>query len=73
MSGHMDPTRITTRELSRASIRKKVKDISVSRISDDWTFGFPAYSRRDPPPNVSSDFTLFDFGSVLLILLMFSV
>ena len=62
MSGHLDPTRITTHELSRASIRKKVKDISASRISDDWEWGFPPYSRRDPAPIVSSDFTTSDFG-----------
>ncbi|KAM0883495.1 hypothetical protein ACQ4PT_031599 [Festuca glaucescens] len=50
MSGHLDPTRITTRELSRASIRKKVKDISASRITDDWEWGLLPYSRRDPAP-----------------------
>ncbi|KAM0890908.1 hypothetical protein ACQ4PT_026751 [Festuca glaucescens] len=50
MSGHLDPTRIMTRELSRASIRQKVKDISASQITDDLEWGLPPYSRKDPAP-----------------------
>ena len=70
MSGHLDPTRITTQELSRASIRIKVKDISSSRIADDWEWGLPPYSRRDATPIVSSDFSISDSRSVLVIVLM---
>ena len=36
MSGHLDPTRTSTVELDKAQIRKRVKAIARTRMTEEW-------------------------------------
>ena len=53
MSGHLDPTRTSTFELTKAAIRWRVKAIATVRMSEKWTWGLEPYSRSNLPPAVS--------------------
>ena len=55
MSGPLDPTRITTVELTNAEIRKKVKAIASTKMPVDWQWGMRPYDRQNLPPVVSAD------------------
>ena len=46
MSGPLDPTRITTVELTNAEIRKKVKAIASTKMSVDWQWGMSPTTDR---------------------------
>ena len=54
MSGHLDPTRTSTFELTKEAIRWRVKAIATVRMSEKWTWGLEPYSRSNPPPAVSN-------------------
>ena len=44
MSGRLDPNRITTIELPKPDIRKKVKAICLTQMVDEWEWGLEPYS-----------------------------
>jgi hypothetical protein len=50
MSGPLDPTRITTFELSAKDIVLKVKAIAQTKMTDDWEWDMEPFSRDNPPP-----------------------
>ena len=52
-SGRLDPNRITTIELPKPDIRKKVKAICLTQMVDEWEWGMEPYSRDRLPPAVS--------------------
>ena len=52
-SGRLDPSRMTTIELTKAQVRLRVKAIAESSMTDDWEWGIPPYDRENPPPIVS--------------------
>ena len=53
MSGHRDPSRMCTREMSRAEVANMVNHIANCELGEDWQFGKEPYSRAKPPPVVS--------------------
>ena len=67
MSGRFDPTRITTKLLSKLAIAYRANSVSELTLGEDWTWGKQAYSRESPPETVSSP------ASLLGWLLFFSV
>ena len=54
MSGHRDPCRLSTKEMSAAEVANLVNEISDLKLEGSWQFGKQPYSRADPPPAVSS-------------------
>ena len=52
-SSRLDPNRITTIELAKPDIRKKVKAICATPMEDNWEWGLEPYSRVHLPPAVS--------------------
>ena len=50
MSGRHDPNRMTTVELSKAEVRKRVKAIAKTNLADNWLWGKIPYSRDYPVP-----------------------
>ena len=52
-SGRLDPNRITTIELPKPDVRKKVKAICNTQMEDNWEWGLEPYSRANLPPAVS--------------------
>jgi hypothetical protein len=52
MSGPLDPTRISTFELSKSDVVVKVKAIAKTKMPIDWNWGLEPFSRANPPPNV---------------------
>ncbi|KAM0906964.1 hypothetical protein ACQ4PT_016440 [Festuca glaucescens] len=50
MSGPLDPTRITTVELTNAEIQKKVKAIASTKMLVDWQWSMRPYDRQNLPP-----------------------
>jgi hypothetical protein len=52
MSGPLDPTRITTFELTKSEVVVKVKDIVVTKMIDDWEWDLEPFSRANPPPDI---------------------
>jgi hypothetical protein len=50
LSGPLDPTRITTFELSNKDVVLKVKAIAQTKMSDDWEWDMEPFSRANPPP-----------------------
>ena len=50
MSGPLDPTRISTFELSKPDVVVKVKAIAKTKMSVDWKWGLEPFSRTNPPP-----------------------
>ena len=57
MSGHRDPSRLCTKEMSTAEVASMVNEISDLKMSEgDWRYGKRPYSRHNPPPAVSSSF-----------------
>ena len=53
MSGPLDPTRVSTRTLTKAQVKQRVKAIARSNMEDDWVWGVEPYERDRPAPNVS--------------------
>ena len=53
MSGPLDPTRISTVELDKAQIRRRIKAIARTRMTDEWEWGKEPHSRSNLPPKVS--------------------
>ena len=45
MSDHLDPTRTSRHELSRADVMKRVKAIASSDMEDKWTWKVKPYNR----------------------------
>ena len=54
MSGPLDPTRMSTVELDKGQIRRRVKSIARTRMTDEWEWGMEPYSRSNLPPAVSN-------------------
>ena len=53
MSGAMDPHRMSTFELSKESVYRRVKAIARTNMKGaDWTWGKEPYTRENPPPSV---------------------
>ena len=52
-SGRLDPNRITTIELPKPDICKKVKAICKTQMEETWEWGLEPYSRANLPPAVS--------------------
>jgi hypothetical protein len=55
MSGRHDPCRITTFELSKPEVYRRVKAISKTDLAEDWEWGRSPHDREDPAPDVSSE------------------
>jgi hypothetical protein len=56
MSGRHDPCRITTVELSRPQIYRRIKAVAKTRVAEsDWVWGKEPYDRANPAPLVSSN------------------
>ena len=53
MSGHFDPTRVSTCLLSKEQVKIRVKAIARSSMPAKWTWGVEPYDRDNLPPNVS--------------------
>ncbi|KAM0895907.1 hypothetical protein ACQ4PT_023559 [Festuca glaucescens] len=51
MSGPLDPTKISTFELSKPDVVVKVKAIAKTKMPVDWKSGLEPFSRANPPPN----------------------
>ena len=56
MSGHFDPSRLSTREMPHAEVSYMVNYISNFKLAEDWRYGKEPYSRANPPPVVSFSF-----------------
>jgi hypothetical protein len=41
---------MTTFELTKSKIRRKVKAIAKTDMPADWEWGLAPYHRKDPPP-----------------------
>ena len=56
MSGHRDPTRTTTVELTKEELYLRVKKIAkpVSMVDGDWTWGLEPYDRTRVAPKVKN-------------------
>ena len=54
MSGPLDPTRTSTIELNKAQIRKRVKAIARTKMTEEWEWGKEPHSRSNRPPQVSN-------------------
>jgi hypothetical protein len=52
MSGPLDPTQISTFELSKSDVVTKVMAIAKTKMPVDWEWGLKPFSRANPPPNV---------------------
>ena len=53
MSGAMDPNRMSTFELSKESIYRRVRAIARTEMKDgNWAWGKQPYDRENPPPSV---------------------
>ena len=52
-SGRLDPNRITTIELPKPDICKKVKAICKTQMEEKWEWGLEPYSRDNLPSAVS--------------------
>jgi len=50
MSGRHDPTRITTVELTKAEVRRRIKAIAKTTMTDDWEWGKEPHDRAHPVP-----------------------
>jgi hypothetical protein len=48
MSGRHDPNRITTFELTKPEIRRRVKAIAKTKMTDDWEWGKAPHDREHP-------------------------
>ena len=60
MSGHHDPSRLCTREMSTAEVARMVNEISDLKVSEgDWRFRKRPYSCNDPLPAVSPSISSF--------------
>ena len=53
MSGPMDPTRTSTRELTKAQVWRRVKAITKTQLTAEWEWGLEPHSRTNLPPVVS--------------------
>nr|XP_051197431.1 vegetative cell wall protein gp1-like [Lolium perenne] len=51
MSGPLDPTQITTFELSKPDVVVKLKAIATTKMPDDWEWDLEPFSRANPPPD----------------------
>ena len=56
MSGHRDPTRTTTVELTKEELYLRVKKIAkpASMVDGDWTWGLEPYDRTHTAPKVKN-------------------
>ena len=69
MSGHRDPCRLSTREMPVAEVAHMLNETANLKLTPDWRFGKPPYSRTNPPPAVSSRFfSLFVFYFICRVL-----
>ena len=50
MSGRHDPNRITTIELTKAEVRRRVKAIAKTTMTDEWEWGKEPHDRVRPVP-----------------------
>ena len=50
MSGRHDPNRITTIELTKAEVQKRVRAIAKTNLADNWLWGKIPHSREYPVP-----------------------
>ena len=54
MSGQYDPTRISTHELNKAEIRRRVKAIARTLMTEEWEWGLEPHNRTRLPEQVSN-------------------
>jgi hypothetical protein len=54
MSGRLDPSRVSTIELSTEEVARRVNKISVAKLAPDWRWGMEPFSRANMPPKVRS-------------------
>ena len=54
MSGQYDPTRISTHELNKAEIRRRVKAIARTLMTEEWEWGLEPHNRARLPEQVSN-------------------
>jgi len=52
MSGRLDPSRVSTIELSSEEVARRVNKISVAKLAPDWRWGMEPYSQTNRPPKV---------------------
>ena len=45
--------RVSTIELDKAQIRRRIKSIARTKMTDEWEWGMEPYSRNNLPPAVS--------------------
>jgi hypothetical protein len=64
MSGPLDPTRISTFELSKPDVVVKVRAIAKTKIPVDLEWDVEAFSRANAPPDVR---TSWDSGISLMV------
>ena len=53
MSGLLDPTRVSTHDLTHPQVRRRVKAIAQTDMEDDWQWGVEPFERSRLPPPVS--------------------
>ena len=53
MSGHLDPSRLCTKEMPHAEVAYMVNYIANCKLTEEWRYGKEPYSRANPPPVVS--------------------
>ena len=54
MSGKYDPTRISTHELNKAEVRRRVKAIARTTMTEEWEWGLEPHNRTRLPEQVSN-------------------
>ena len=54
MSGRFDPTRISTKELSKLVGAYRINAITESTLTQEWAWGKQAYTRDNCPQQVRS-------------------
>jgi len=53
MSGLRDPTRVSTFDLTKAEVFRRVKAIAKTDMSEEWEWGKEPHDRDHLPENVS--------------------
>ena len=54
MSGPLNPTRMSTFELTKEAVRWRVKAIAMVQMSAEWEWGLEPHSRTNLPPAISN-------------------
>jgi hypothetical protein len=68
ISVNRDPTWMTTFELTKTDIRKKVQVISKTYMPEDWEWGMAAYHRARHAPQVTSGIAYSDIENTGILL-----